>query len=67
MCSRAVPEQTYGSHLSISGWAGASRSYVPYIQLKTAIDIDYQRGSGATKFKFDMLIHGPLLGAVFHF
>jgi hypothetical protein len=32
-----------------------------------ALDIDYQRGSGATKFTFDMLIHGPLLGAVFHF
>lgn len=32
-----------------------------------ALDVDYQRGSGTTKFKFDMLIHGPLLGAVFHF
>jgi hypothetical protein len=32
-----------------------------------ALNIDYQRGSGATQFKFDMLIHGPLLGAVFHF
>jgi hypothetical protein len=32
-----------------------------------ALDTDYRRGSGATKFKFDMLIHGPLLGAVFQF
>ena len=32
-----------------------------------ALDTDYRRGSGAAKFKFDMLIHGPLLGAVFHF
>jgi hypothetical protein len=32
-----------------------------------ALDVNYHRGSGATRVKFDMLIHGPLLGAVFHF
>jgi hypothetical protein len=32
-----------------------------------ALGTDYRRGSGAAKFTFDMLIHGPLLGAVFQF
>jgi hypothetical protein len=32
-----------------------------------ALDIDYDQGSGATLFKFDVLMHGPLLGAAFRF
>ena len=32
-----------------------------------ALDIDYEQGSGASRFKFDVIMHGPLLGAVFHF
>jgi hypothetical protein len=32
-----------------------------------ALDIDYEQGSGARRFKFDVIMHGPLLGAVFHF
>jgi hypothetical protein len=32
-----------------------------------AFDIDYDQGSGATLFKFDVLMHGPLLGVVFRF
>jgi hypothetical protein len=32
-----------------------------------ALDMDYEQGSGASRFKFDMLLHGPVLGAVFRF
>jgi len=32
-----------------------------------ALDIDYEQGSGASRFKFDVLMHGPVPGAVFHF
>jgi hypothetical protein len=32
-----------------------------------AFDIDYDEGSGATLFKFDVLMHGPRLGVVFRF
>jgi hypothetical protein len=32
-----------------------------------ALDIDYEQGSGVNQFQFDVLMHGPLLGAVFHF
>jgi AhpD family alkylhydroperoxidase len=32
-----------------------------------AFDIDYDQGSGATLFKFDVLMHGPRLGVVFRF
>jgi hypothetical protein len=31
------------------------------------LDIDYDTGSGAKKFAFDTAIHGPILGASFHF
>ena len=31
------------------------------------LDIDYDQGSGANLFRFDVRMHGPLLGAVFRF
>jgi hypothetical protein len=31
------------------------------------LDIDYDDGSGAKKFEYDVVMHGPLLGASFHF
>ena len=32
-----------------------------------ALDTDYSTGSGANAFEFDMLIHGPVLGASYRF
>ncbi len=32
-----------------------------------ALDIDYDRGSGANKFEYDLLTHGPLLGLAYRF
>lgn len=32
-----------------------------------ALDIDYTQGSGANRSALDVLMHGPLLGAVFRF
>jgi hypothetical protein len=32
-----------------------------------ALDMDYEQGSGISRFKFDMRLHGPVLGAVFRF
>jgi hypothetical protein len=32
-----------------------------------ALSIDYEQGSGTDCFRFDMILHGPMLGAVFHF
>ena len=31
------------------------------------LDIDYDDGSGAKKFEFDVAMHGPILGASIHF
>ena len=31
------------------------------------LDIDYDDGTGAGKFVFDVAMHGPILGASFHF
>ena len=31
------------------------------------LDIDYGTGSGAKKFEYDVAMHGPILGASFHF
>ncbi|UCC99467.1 MAG: hypothetical protein JSW66_06205 [Phycisphaerales bacterium] len=31
------------------------------------LDIDYDTGSGATKLEYDVAMHGPILGASFHF
>jgi len=31
------------------------------------LDIDYDTGSGAKKFEYDVAMHGPILGASFHF
>ena len=31
------------------------------------LDIDYDEGSGANKFEYDVEMHGPILGASFHF
>jgi len=31
------------------------------------LDIDYDTGSGAKKFEYDVTMHGPILGASFHF
>ena len=31
------------------------------------LDIDYDEGSGANKFEYDVTMHGPVLGASFHF
>jgi len=31
------------------------------------LDIDYDEGSGADKFEYDVTMHGPVLGASFHF
>lgn len=31
------------------------------------LDIDYDDGSGASEFNYDMAIHGPTSGASFHF
>jgi hypothetical protein len=31
------------------------------------LDIDYDDGSGAKKFEYDVAMHGPILGASFHF
>jgi hypothetical protein len=31
------------------------------------LDIDYDDGSGANKFAYDVAMHGPILGASFHF
>ncbi|MHC4323811.1 MAG: hypothetical protein ACYSUX_06025 [Planctomycetota bacterium] len=31
------------------------------------LDIDYTKGSGADKFAYDAAMHGPILGASFHF
>ena len=31
------------------------------------LDVDYETGSGASRFKYDMLIQGPQLGLTFHF
>jgi hypothetical protein len=35
---RAVPDQTYGVHLRFHRWAVASRSHLPYIRVKTALE-----------------------------
>jgi hypothetical protein len=31
------------------------------------MDIDYDTGSGAKKFEFDVAMHGSILGVSFHF
>jgi len=31
------------------------------------LDIDYDEGNGANKFEYDVEMHGPILGASFHF
>jgi hypothetical protein len=31
-----------------------------------ALDVDYETGSGINQFKYDMLMHGPLLAITFH-
>ena len=31
------------------------------------LDVDYDEGSGARRFEYDVVMHGPLLGASFHF
>ena len=31
------------------------------------LDVDYDEGSGANKFEYDVEMHGPILGASFHF
>ena len=32
-----------------------------------ALSIDYEQGSGADRFRYDMIMHGPALGAAFRF
>jgi hypothetical protein len=32
-----------------------------------ALSIDYEQGSGTDRFRFNVIMHGPVLGAVFHF
>jgi hypothetical protein len=32
-----------------------------------AISIDYEQGSGNDRFRFNVIMHGPVLGAAFHF
>jgi len=32
-----------------------------------ALDMDYETGSGATLFKYDVLSSGPQVGLAFHF
>jgi hypothetical protein len=32
-----------------------------------AFSIDYEKGSGNDRFRYDVLMHGPALGAAFHF
>jgi hypothetical protein len=32
-----------------------------------ALDTDYSKGSGEDRFKFDMLVSGPLLGLRYYF
>jgi hypothetical protein len=32
-----------------------------------ALSMDYEQGSGNDQFRFDMILHGPVLGAMFHF
>jgi opacity protein-like surface antigen len=32
-----------------------------------ALSIDYEQGSGTDRFRFDVIMHGPVLGAVFRF
>jgi hypothetical protein len=32
-----------------------------------ALSVDYSQGSGNTAYKYDVLMHGPVLGTTFHF
>jgi len=32
-----------------------------------ALGVDYESGSGANKFEFDAIMHGPIAGVSFYF
>ena len=59
-----------GSDLAVNVWPMVGYELSPGAQLAfgyRVLYMDYDSGTGADRFEYDVLTHGPVLGAVFDF